>query len=109
MSSDYIRVARPRASTAVQRNIFTKALQIYEDRNNLYHDNWRRFGWRGCMFRIRERSERAWDALWDAPAANPPQEIVDDLLDLMNFAAFCIRAIEEGNRDGQWWSQTTPR
>jgi hypothetical protein len=86
---------------------------VYEERNLKYKDNWRRFGWRGCLFRVRERAERAWDDWWDADdfAARDPaaQNIgakdrdVDDLLDLINLAAFTVRAIRENNRDGEWF------
>jgi hypothetical protein len=92
-------------SEEAQRSVMRRAVMIHVERNKLYHDNWRRFGWRGCLFRLRERTERAWDGLWDAPAQEPPLEIVDDLLDLINFAAYTIRAIEEGNRDGIWFGE----
>lgn len=96
-----------------QQAIFDEALIIYAERNVHYKDNWRRFGWRGCLFRLRERVERAWDGLWDADPDTMDEEdetrpttrhpIEDDLLDLINFAAFTIRAIREGNRDGEWF------
>lgn len=101
-----------RESTKVQAEIMAEALRVYERRNEKYKDNWRRFGWRGCLFRIRERAERAWDDLWDQepmatqanpePTRNVPND-ADDLIDLINFAVFAIRAIREGNRDGSWW------
>jgi hypothetical protein len=99
-----------------QLTILVQALGVYVDRNRRYKDNWRRFGWRGCLFRLRERAERAWDDLWDAhtPRTRPPEDAfrfepadvhTDDLIDLINFAAFTIRAIRENNRDGEgkWW------
>lgn len=84
-----------------QERILEQALFIYDERNKKYRDNWGRFGWRGCLFRIRERAERAWDHLWDA--SDGDKHDVDDLYDLINFAAFAIRAIEDGNRDGTWF------
>lgn len=105
-----LRAIRP--ATKKQEEVLMRALKIYEERNEKYKDNWRRFGWRGCIFRMRERVERAWDALWDheIPDAtdatiNPADASIDDLLDLINFAAFTIRAIEEGNRDGSWFAE----
>jgi hypothetical protein len=95
---------------ADQFDTLLEALEIYSDRNGRYKDNWRRFGWRGCIFRIRERAERAWDDLFYAEV---PEHIedhkrwadakVDDLVDLINFSCFAIRAIREGNRDGTWF------
>ena|SRR5215831_14034319 len=98
-----------------QISIMIEASAIYGERNTLYKDNWKRFGWRGCLFRLRERVERAWDVLWDADPDTLDEEdetrdrhpVVDDLYDLINFAAFTIRAIEEGNRDGTWFQQPT--
>jgi hypothetical protein len=84
-----------------QRRIMDEALAIYTERNERYVDNWRRFGWRGCLFRLRERVERAWDELWDADPEGALHD--DDLVDLINFAAFTVRAIRERNRDGEWW------
>lgn len=87
-----------------QKAILDHALRIYYIRNIHYKDNWRRFGWRGCLFRLRERTERAWDALWEQDSDAVPEAVKDDLYDLINFAAFTLRAIEENNRDGEWWS-----
>jgi hypothetical protein len=97
-------------AVAEQADVILSALQVYVDRNVKYKDNWRRFGWRGCLFRLRERVERAWDYLWDAPviegtelALSEELHDLDDMIDLINFAAFTIRAVREGNRDGSWW------
>lgn len=96
-----------------QAKILLRALSIYAERNPMYKDNWRRFGWRGCLFRLRERTERAWDALWDHTPLNveqsrvvgrPVEPVLDDLVDLINFAGFTIRAVHAGNRDGSWFN-----
>jgi hypothetical protein len=86
-----------------QARVLQMALKIYSDRNIRYKDNFKRFGWRGCLFRLRERSERAWDDLWDADVDGVLH--TDDLIDLINFAAFTVRSIQEKNRDGEgsWW------
>jgi hypothetical protein len=90
--------------------IFMEALTIYDQRNAQYKDNWRRMGWRGCLVRVRERAERLWDKLWDAPprvageAVMPYQpHDLDDAIDLINFCGFLIRSVREGDRDGTWW------
>lgn len=87
--------------------ILAQALRLYGERNEMYKDNWRRFGWRGCLFRVRERAERMWDALWDLPmehrAGPKARAAEDDAIDLINFAVFTIRAIRSGDRDGSWW------
>lgn len=82
--------------------VLMKAARLYSERNAEYKDNWHRMGWRGMLVRCRERSERLWDAWWDRsqrPTADP-----DDALDLINFAAFMVRATRgETTRDGSWW------
>jgi hypothetical protein len=95
-----------RDPTRIQDEIFTKALRIYERRNEGYRDNWVRFGWKGCIFRVKERAERLWDGLWDRSDALTPEQaeaLKDDCIDLINFAAFTYRAIDERNRNGDWF------
>jgi hypothetical protein len=98
---------------ANQIAVILDALLVYAERNPKYKDNWRRMGWRGCLIRIRERAERLWDEFWDAETLDldklmsgertPPRD-VDDALDLINFAAFMVRALRgETTRDGSWW------
>lgn len=88
----------------VQLQALADAFLIYLERNEHYRDNWRRMGWRGLLIRIRERSERLWDAMWDWED-HDSYPSVDDARDLINFAAFLIRAINgvETTRDGSWW------
>jgi hypothetical protein len=97
-----------------QFEVLMEALATYQERNAEYNDNWKRMGWRGMLVRVRERSERLWDSLWGAksvdgsddplPGAlrdNEPK--LDDAIDLINFAAFLVRAVRANNRDGTWW------
>lgn len=91
--------------------VLIEALEVYAERNLKYKDNWRRMGWRGMLIRVRERAERLWDDLWDAEPmleseAAPPYQPhdVDDAIDLINLAAFLIRGVREGDRDGSWWT-----
>lgn len=84
--------------------IMMDALRIFEERNRLYKDNWRRQGWRSPLFDLRRKVERVWDVFWDGKGG--PDADVDDALDAINFGAILVRAIREGNRDGYWWSRT---
>lgn len=83
--------------------VLEEALGIYVDRFPKYRDNWRRYGWRGSLFNLRRKVERAWDLFWDAEENGT--EDVDDLLDVIVYAATTIRALREHNRDGEgnWW------
>jgi hypothetical protein len=85
-----------------QARVLLRALVLYAERNEQYGDNWRRSGWRGVCVRIRERSDRLWDTMW--PGTGAPGTAEDDAIDLINFCAFLVRAIEgETTRDGEWW------
>ncbi len=100
-----------------QFEVFWQALNTYEQRNQKYKDVWVRYGWRGCLVQARMCCERAWNDLWDAPTDIRAEEYVepgleeiipvrpdtDDLIDLINYTVFCIRAVRAGNRDGGWW------
>lgn len=89
-----------------QQNVLTRAMEIYEERNIKYEDAWKQSGWRGALFDARKKVERAWTHLFyaDSVPTGDPHD-VDDLIDTINYCAFAIRAIEDGNRDGQggWW------
>jgi hypothetical protein len=105
------------AGVADQTHVLMEALSLYADRNRRYRDNWRRYGWRGGLFRLRERADRAWDVLFDAhtpKTASAARTVldfesadagVDDLIDLINLTSFAVRAVRENNRDGEgsWW------
>ncbi len=103
-----------------QFEVFWQALKMYEQRNQKYKDVWVRYGWRGCLVQARMCCERAWNDLWDAPVDSRAKTVVvepgqdpiipirpetDDLIDLINYTVFCIRAVRAGNRDGTggWW------
>lgn len=106
-----------------QFRVLVRALRVYKKRNEKYRDNWKRMGWRGQLIRIRERAERLWDEFWDKEDYAKEREMdraralvngvdtdyedepyeVDDAIDLINFAAFFVRATEAYNRDGEWW------
>lgn len=81
-------------------DVLEEALAVHEQRQEAYRDNWRRQGWRGSLFKLRLKVERAWDVWWGAEPQ--PEPDVDDLLDVINYAAMTVVAIREGDRDGTW-------
>ena len=85
--------------------VLLRALAIYKERNAGYRDRWKDYGWRGSLFQVRIRAERAWTTLWNASGDSlntDPDKKINDLIDLINYAVFTIRNIEVGNRDGSW-------
>jgi hypothetical protein len=95
-----------------QFDVLYEALSKYRESNEEYRDNWRLMGWRGMLVRVRERAERCWYSLWNAPNnidssqgnMTPALERkLDDAIDGINFFAFLVRAVRANNRDGTWW------
>lgn len=91
--------------------VLDKALEIYEQRSRVYGDtNWRREGRRGSLFNLRRKVERAWDNLWNRRSDDFDTDTLDreldDLYDVINYAAFVIRSTEEG-LEGEWFKDAT--
>lgn len=81
--------------------VLLEAAQVYSKRNVKYKDNWKRMGWRGCLVRVRERSERLWDNLWTKKDVY--EDDLDDALDMINFLGFLVRGARgESTADGEW-------
>lgn len=83
--------------------VLLEALAIYADRNVTRKDNWRKQGWRGPLYDLRDKVERAWDLLWDYDTPGPEPDL-DDVLDSINYAAILVRAVRSGDRDGTWFA-----
>jgi hypothetical protein len=88
--------------------ILAEAMQIMTQRDESYGDQWKRYGWRGALFNLRRKAERAWHTMFNE---DPEHTIVlahkcDDLLDVINYAAMAMQMAEESNRDGvpEWWN-----
>lgn len=98
--------------------ILSRAASIFAQRQEQYGDQWKQYGWRGCLYNARRKAERAWRTLWNAkpdmvevtafqdrephlvPGTMPD---TDDLYDLINYAAMAIMAVADNNRDGTFW------
>lgn len=87
--------------------IVEEAARIARKRQEQYGDHWRKYGWRGALFNLRRKAERAFDHWWnrESARAHSPEPDVDDLFDAIIYAAIAIAAIREENRDGEggWW------
>jgi len=99
------------ANLREHKEILDEAFNTYMNRNYKYNDAWKQSGWRGALFDLRKKVERAWVHLFNAEVLEDQDKDfveepdVDDLIDSINYAVFAIRGIREGNRDGKggWW------
>jgi hypothetical protein len=90
-----------RHSIEEQNEILTRALLVYGARNRKYQDLWKKYGAKDQLLHIRSKFLRMKQGL-ETQATD--EEIVEDALDLINYAAMVIRNVEDGNRGHQ--SQT---
>jgi hypothetical protein len=77
---------------------FLPALRIICERG--YHpegNTWRESGWRGILFKIREKSARLWYRSWIKGGYDD-----DSAIDLVNFSAFYYRLRNAGKEWGEW-------
>jgi hypothetical protein len=83
--------------------VLCEALEIYGERNATRKDNWRKQGWRGPLYDLRDKVERVWDTFWNAEPETADGADMDDVLDSINYAAILVRAVRLGDRDGSWF------
>lgn len=88
-----------------QLEVLMEAFSVYVERNAKRSDHWREIGWRGNLVHVRGKAERAFRQLWNA-SPDGEQYDIDDLIDIINYAAMTIRLVREGTpkaRNGSWW------
>lgn len=86
--------------------VLSEAMRIYMDRDAVRGDLWRNFPPTDKFKMIREKTDRAVSAL--ARLGHPVKskhfidrlehEIIDSMLDTINFAVFAIRQVRDGQR-----------
>jgi hypothetical protein len=77
---------------------FLPALRIICERG--WHpegNTWREAGWRGMLYKIREKSARLWYRSWVKGGYDS-----DSSMDLINFAGFYYRLGNQGKEWGEW-------
>lgn len=80
--------------------VLRAALAIYADRSPGRGDTWRRAGVRGMVFNIYSKAERVWYRFMRKTGQHSSD--TDDLIDLINYSAFAVRAIADASWDGDW-------
>jgi len=83
-------------TNVTQLMVFWEAMNIYEQRNNLYEDGWRTYGWRDSIHHMRSKLGRLFKMFGD----DMREKNLDDAHDLLNYTAFFIRNVRLGNENG---------
>jgi hypothetical protein len=89
-------------------DVFAKAMELYDKKNEDYGDAWQRDGWRGNLPRLLQKAERVRNLLWRADPRTPAvgdEQAVETLLDMLNSIAFTVINLVEERE----WGGETPR
>lgn len=88
----------PLSDTNVEHfQVLWAAMNLFDNRNSRYRDNWRRYGWRDSLHHCRSKLSRMFSLF----GSDDPNKDLDDALDLINYAAFFIRNVKDGNEHGE--------
>ena len=82
--------------------VLQEAYEIYIERAGKYDDDrtpsWQAFGWRGSVLMVLHKTARIKQLFWKRETSTSPD--VDDLLDAINYLAFSIINLRDGNEYG---------
>lgn len=99
-----------------QLAVFVRAMDIFVDRRKEYGKLWKVDGWRGSIFHVRHKFRRMWKMFWLGEGGSQidvttleddfrnhvqGEPRLDDAFDLLNYDAFFIRNVQDGNENGQ--------
>lgn len=86
-----------------QAMILIEALVVMRSRQQGYKDCWKDSGWRGCLFDLRKKAERAWNEFWFGGAdKNEYTSKGDSAIDVINYACFFLRQWRAKDEHGKW-------
>ena len=98
-TQDQVKIILESQSERDHVDVFIRALNLYSQRRRERgNDGWRRYGYKGAAFFIKDRSNRLWDSVQLKRTIHE-----NDVLDIMNYAVFCIRSHREDNYGGEFW------
>jgi hypothetical protein len=84
-----------------QFRVLMEAFDVFMERNARYRDVWKGSGYRGSLFDLRKKITRMWSVFWQGHPDEKAKEC-DDALDVINYAAFFVRNVRDGNEYGNW-------
>jgi hypothetical protein len=86
--------------------VYLQAFEIFLERNRRHRAQWRVGGIQGLLVDLRKKAERTWNE-WMLSVTKPND--VDSFVDLINYAAFAVQAVKEGQRGQQVGTWTWPQ
>lgn len=93
----------PDDSFREQVEVFAEALRIYANRRARYGDAWKQYGWMDSLFHMRNKMTRTDAEYWRSVPEDYEQALarLDNPYDLINYTAFFIRNVIDGNERGE--------
>ena len=79
-----------------QYAVMGKALDIFQQRNAVHQDAWKQDGAQGSLEHIRHKLIRMQQMIRFAETPFPVEQFVEEGLDLINYAAFAVRNVQDG-------------
>jgi hypothetical protein len=87
---------RPTTDTNVrQAAVLMEAFDKFYERNAKRVDLWKQFGWEDSALHLRSKAARIALAL-DKGLDIDPEELLDDAIDIINYAVFFVRNVRGG-------------
>jgi hypothetical protein len=80
--------------------ILFDAISIYAERKAKRGGGWRRYGFNGAAFFLKDRANRVWDACRLRGTFER-----EDAIDVLNYSIIAIMSLEENNFGGEFWPE----
>jgi len=83
-----------------QMVVYLEAFELFVQRNSTYEDLWKDYGWMDTLTHLRSKSMRLVRKFWrESPSTD--KILLDDAMDLINYAVFFVRNFRAGNKWGR--------
>lgn len=90
----------PTATDSAWADVMHSCWNIMQSRQRDRKDVWRRSGARGMAHEVLAKSERLFYNLMSSGCSR--EEAEKELVDIINYAAFCLIQIRDANLNGDW-------
>lgn len=88
-------------TNVAQMRAYLEAFGIFVQRNSVYEDLWKSYGWMDSLTHVRSKAMRLVRKFWrDNPTED--ETLLDDAFDLINYTVFFIRNWRDRNKWGSF-------